>query len=154
MPSDHPAVAGLEAPGAALAWLDSFLAVTGGPAGADPGGPLDDLFAEVFLNGDPAGSAPVPRAALRQALPARERLFTDAGLGHPQLESVTYTPLGGHYGVLLTTWRVSALDGVGRSVQLRSSFVLRLEHERVEAVAYLNDQDLRSVLDPGFGRRP
>jgi hypothetical protein len=154
MPSDHSAVAGLDAPDAARAWLDAFLAVTGGSAGTHPGGPLDGLFAEVFLNGDPSGSAPVPRAALLQALPQREKLFTAAGLGDPRLEAVTYASLGDHFGVLLTSWRVSALDGGGRTVQLRSSFVLRLEDERAEAVAYLNDQDLRSFLDPGLGRTP
>jgi hypothetical protein len=69
------ALEALEAPEPVRAWLHSF--VDSSRSGAD-GGP-GELFAEVFLTGEPGGTATVPRAAFLAALPARERMFRAAG---------------------------------------------------------------------------
>jgi hypothetical protein len=140
------ALEALEAPEPVRAWLHSF--VDSSRSGAD-GGP-GELFAEVFLTGEPGGTATVPRAAFLAALPARERMFRAAGWADPRLGTARYEPLGEHFGALVTGWQMSALDG-GRSLQLRSAFVLRLHGDRAEVIAYLNDQDLGAVLGTGGG---
>jgi len=142
MPSDHIAVAELDAPDSVRVWLGSFTAGTRAGTENVPG----ELFGDVFLSGDPSGVVSVPRAAFLAALPAREQMFRSAGWKDPELETARYEPLGEHYGALLTTWQMSDLEGSGRTVQLRSTFVLRLHDRRAEVVAYLNDQDLRAVL--------
>jgi len=147
MTSDDAGVSRLQAPAAVRAWLDSF--VDSSRSGA--GGELAELFAEVFLSGEPGGAATVPRATFLAALPSRERLFRAAGWTDPRLETARYEPLGEHFGALVTTWQVAGLDGGGRSLQLRSSFVLRLHGDRAEVIAYLNDQDLRALLGASGG---
>lgn len=146
MPSEQVALTQLDAPGPVRAWLAAFTGATRAEGATE----LDGLFAEVFLNGEPAGAAAVPRAAFLQALPAREEMFRAAGWADPELEVARYEVLGEHFGALVTTWRLSSLDGGSRSVQLRSSFVLRLQGDSAEVIAYLNDQDVRALLGAGM----
>lgn len=46
----------------------------GGDAGA-----IAAQFADVFMNADPNGAAPVPKSAFLAALPQREKLFASIG---------------------------------------------------------------------------
>lgn len=145
MPFNQDPVTELDAPALIKAWLAAFTEAS--RSGSTDG--LGSLFGEVFVSADPTGAVAVPKPAFLAALPAREQMFKAAGWADPELETAGYTPIGEHFGVLSTTWRMSALDGGEGSMRLRSSFVLLLRSDRAETIGYLNDQDLRTLLSTG-----
>jgi len=100
-------------------------------------------FADVFLNANPHRCAPLDRAALAAALPARRALFERAGMGPLQLIGGEDQDLGSGFVLAQTRWRAEARD---RTLELRSTYVLRRVDDTFEVVFYLNHQDLAELL--------
>ncbi|MFB9238434.1 hypothetical protein ACFFWC_23370 [Plantactinospora siamensis] len=101
-------------------------------------------FAEVFLNADPNGAQPVPRAALAAALPQRKALFDSIGLLRTHLTAITETALDEHYVLVDTQWSTELRDpgALSGPLDLTSTFVLRREAGTLRIVFYLNHQDI------------
>ncbi|SBT44055.1 hypothetical protein [Micromonospora narathiwatensis] len=98
-------------------------------------------FADPFLLADETGARPVSRAAFLAALPRRERLFADAGLGPAALAEITCHRLDDRYVLVRTDWDAPRVDG-GAPVRLASSYLLHDDGERFRVVLYLNHQGL------------
>jgi hypothetical protein len=113
------------------------------------------MFAEVFMNADPAGVTAIPRSAFIAALPQRQKFFDAIGARTIRLTALAETRLDDNYLLVDTHW-IAELGNDGReTLPLSSSFILRREGEALVVVFYLNHQDIvdivrsRSIRPPG-----
>ncbi|MBX6750912.1 MAG: hypothetical protein IRY85_14775 [Micromonosporaceae bacterium] len=107
---------------------------------------LTDLFLPTFLNVDPNNATAVPTGVLVRALPARERLFTDAGVTGLTLESATETWLDDQHVVVHTTWRLLHPRATDATPPTRSTFLLVDDGGALRVAAYINLTDLPALL--------
>ncbi len=103
-----------------------------------------EMFADPFLYADPSGAHPVPREAFLKSLPARVRMFADAGVGRARLTAVDQQRLDDHYLLVRTEWEAPRLAG-GDPVHLSSSYLMHDDGARLQVVAYLNHQGLQAA---------
>ncbi|MFJ8579903.1 hypothetical protein [Micromonospora sp. NPDC093277] len=132
-------------PEASTAALDtrvrSFLAGLSPDADSVDAHAVGTCFADPFLLADDTGARPVSRAAFLAALPRRERMFADAGLGPAALTGVTCHRLDDRYVLARTEWDAPRIDG-GAPVHLASSYLLHDDGGRFRVLLYLNHQGL------------
>ena len=114
-----------------------FLEALGGEGGTA-------LFHDPFLSLDPSAAVVVGRQQLAAALPARGRMFAQAGVTGLELRDVDVRRLDARHLLAETTWE--SAPGSSRPVSLSSTYLLRQTGERLEAVVYLNHQDVGAVL--------
>ena len=101
-------------------------------------------FADTFMNADPQGVMPVPKAAFIATLPQREKMFQAAGIRRIRLAAVRETVLDPMYILASTDWIAESIDGA--EIPLASSFILRRQASSFVVVFYLNHQDIAAVL--------
>jgi len=129
------------------AFLREFDAVAAGGATSPDGAErLADLFLSTFLNVSLAGASPVGTDLLVRSLPARERLFADAGVTGLTLESATETPLDDSHVTLRTTWRLVHPSATETTPRVESTFMLVDEGGALRIAAYINLTDLPALL--------
>lgn len=116
------------------AFLDDYDA-----AGRAPGGDLGAVFADTFLALDPSHAVSLTPAMLAAALPARRRLFDDAGVGELRRADARELRLDDRHRLVRAEW-VALADG--REVRLVSTLLVR----DAEIVVYLNHTDPREAL--------
>ncbi|NUP73469.1 MAG: hypothetical protein HOQ07_02250, partial [Sinomonas sp.] len=91
-------------------------------------------FAEVFMNADPNHCAPVEKAQLAAALPARRAMFEAAGIDSLRLVDGSSEELTDGYVLARTIWRAEPAQEPG--LELRSTYILRRRADGVEVVFY------------------
>jgi hypothetical protein len=117
--------------------VDDLFAAMGGDGSTSDA--MGEMFADPFLYADAGGARPVPRDAFLESLPARVRMFADAGVGRTELTAADQQRLDDHYLLVRAEWTAPRLAG-GDPVHLASSFVLHDDGSRLQVVAYLNHE--------------
>lgn len=102
------------------------------------------LFADSFLVLDPVRAATVTPAALAAALPARRRMFDNAGVGEFSRTDARQLRLDDRHVLVTADW--SAERAGATPLPLTSTFLLRREGSDYRVVVYLNHTDLAAAL--------
>ena len=110
------------------------------------------LFADSFLVLDPTRAATVTPAALAAALPARRRMFDNAGVGAFSRTDARQLRLDDQRVLVTADW--SAERAGAAPLTLNSTFLLRREGSVYRVVVYLNHTDLAAALNPGSTAKP
>ncbi|HET8590402.1 MAG TPA: hypothetical protein VFM01_12285 [Nakamurella sp.] len=105
-----------------------------------------DMFAEQFLNLDPARAMVVTRDQLSAALPQRQTLFAAAGIRGTRLQHLDVRPLDALHQLADTEWAAEFDDPNAEPLTLRSTFLVRLVDGAWRIVVYLNHQDIVTEL--------
>jgi len=100
-------------------------------------------YAETFLVADPHRALAVTREALVKSLPARRKLFADAGVGSPELIEAQQLDLDPIHRLISARWRAPRVDHA--PVILESTFLVR-RTEPMQILVYLNHKDLAAML--------
>jgi hypothetical protein len=117
--------------------------------GADSGyRDADELFAETFLVLDPNTCRPVARDQFVAALPRHEQAFAALGVERLELATLAEQPIDARHTLVTTTWTVrwQANDQDRPRLTVRSTFLLRDDHNRRQIVVYLNHDDLAARI--------
>ncbi|MFD6179390.1 MULTISPECIES: antibiotic biosynthesis monooxygenase family protein [unclassified Isoptericola] len=118
----------------------------------DEGGSGADGFAEQFLSLDPSTVAVVGREQLRAALPARHAMFGSIGATGTRLSGLDVTRLDDRHVLARTTWDVLFADESAEPMRLESTYLLRRDGGRWQAVVYLNHRDVAAEVAARAGR--
>jgi hypothetical protein len=109
-----------------------------------PDGQAADLFAKSFLAVDPTRALALTPQVLAGALPARRRMFDDAGVGALRRTGARQLPLDGQHVLVNAQWQADRKDA--EPVELSSTFLLRREPEGWRVLVYLNHRDVEALL--------
>jgi hypothetical protein len=132
--------AGWTAPDADIvAFLDEY-----DKRGGTPDGDVTALFAPDFLAVDPADALALKPAVLARALPARRRMFDQAGVGAIRRTAARQLRLDDRHLLLSVDW--AADRTAGQPLRLSSAFLLRLGPEGPRILVYLNHHDVAAML--------
>lgn len=112
--------------------------------GSTPGGDAASLFAPTFLVVDPARALALTPAALAAALPARRRMFDDAGVGDLHRASARELRLDERHALVHAQWQAPRSDGT--DIELSATFLVRREPEGWRVLVYLNHADVAALL--------
>ncbi len=137
--------------------LDQFLSTYERNTSSDDPTQVAAQFADDFLAAGPQGPVIVPAAVFAQKLPARKRLFDEAGLESARLTSRRDLRLGERYVLVETKWRMNfASEGKpGTSMDVGSSFLVDMGGSEPRILVYVAHQDVfqmmkdRKLLPPG-----
>ncbi|MGW4210414.1 hypothetical protein ACWEIJ_20665 [Lentzea sp. NPDC004789] len=110
--------------------------------GSDGGG-LDGVFAATFLALDPHRALALTPQQLGAALPARRKMFADAGVTALRRQSARQQRLDDRHVLVSAEWLAERAAG---PLTVASTFLLRQEDDRHEIVVYLNHTDLAQLL--------
>jgi hypothetical protein len=124
------------------AFLDDFDA--NGRLSPEPGRGPADLFADSFLALDPVRAVTLTPGVLAAALPARRRMFDEAGVGEIRRIDASQLRLDDWHTIVSASW--SAARANAADLQLKSSFLLRRTADGYEIVVYLNHTDVATAL--------
>ena len=104
-------------------------------------------FADTFMNADPGGAVPVPKAAFLAALSGREKVFASIGVTGTRLNSINETRLDDNYVLVDTEWACEMVSSEAEPLTLSSAFILhRDEGGAFKIVFYLNHQDIPEIV--------
>jgi hypothetical protein len=121
------------------AFLDDFDA-RGDGSDAD----VTTLFAPTFLALDPARALAITPAMLAAGLPARRRMFAEAGVGPIRRVDAREIRLDDRHALVSADW-VAERAG-GEPLRLSSMFLLRHEPDGWRVLVYLNHADVAALL--------
>ncbi len=105
-----------------------------------------DAFHEQFLSLDPAKATVVTREQLRAVLPGRAQMFGKVGATGTHLRDLDVRPLDDQHVLSETRWDVEFADENAEPLTLHATYLLRRSDGGWNVVAYLNHQDIGSVL--------
>jgi hypothetical protein len=112
--------------------------------GKAPGGDPAALFAPTFLAVDPARALALTPAALAAVLPARRRMFDEAGVGDLRRTTARELRLDERHALVSARWRASRTDRP--DVELTATFLVRSEPDGWRVLVYLNHADVAALL--------
>lgn len=123
------------------AFLDDYDRL--GHSDGDGDGGLTGVFAATFLALDPHRAIALTPQQLEAGLPARRKMFADAGVTALRRHSARQQRLDDRHVLLSARWQAERAAG---SLTLASTFLLRQEDDHHEIVVYLNHTDLAQRL--------
>jgi len=121
------------------AFLDDFDRRSAGPDSDVTG-----LFAPTFLALDPARALSLTPSMLAAGLPARRRMFEDAGVGPVRRVAARELRLDDRHSLVSAEW--TADRATGEPLRLASMFLVRREPEGWQVLVYLNHADVAELL--------
>lgn len=101
-------------------------------------------FAEHFIATDPQRATMVSPAMLVASLPARRKMFEQAGIGAIHRTGAAQQDLDAHHVLVTTEWE--AERATGDPLRLESTFLLRREADGPRILVYLNHHDITALL--------
>jgi len=110
--------------------------------GTDGGG-LSGVFAATFLALDPQRALALTPQQLAAGLPARRKMFADAGVTGLRRQSARQQRLDDRHVLVSAEWHAERAAG---PLTVASTLLLRQEGDRYEVVVYLNHTDLARAL--------
>ncbi len=111
---------------------------------ATPGGDATALFGPTFLVLDPAHALTMTPSALASALPARRRMFEQAGVGTVRRFAASQLRLDDRHMLISADWNADRTTG--SPLRLSSTFLVRRESEGWRVLVYLNHIDVAALL--------
>jgi hypothetical protein len=112
--------------------------------GKAPGGEAAALFAPTFLAVDPARALALTPAALAATLPARRRMFDEAGVGELHRTTARELRLDERHALVSARWRAPRTDGT--DIELAATLLVRREPDGWRVLVYLNHADVAALL--------
>ncbi|WP_405657823.1 hypothetical protein [Streptomyces sp. NBC_00079] len=125
--------------------LDVFLTEFERRSG-NPESDSGEQFADQCLAADPKQAVMVSRDMLVAALPARRKMFQDAGVGTVRCVQAAQLDLDEQHVLVTADWDAERTGG--QNVRLESTFLLRREEDGPRILVYLNHRDVAALLFP------
>lgn len=101
-------------------------------------------FADQFLATDPARALVLSREALLAALPARRKMFDQAGIGPIRRVAATQLELDATHLLVTSDWAADRADA--EPLMLESTFLIRRDGDDLSILVYLNHNDIMELL--------
>lgn len=112
--------------------------------GDTPGAGAATPFAEQFIATDPQQATVVSPEMLIASLPARRKMFEQAGIGKIRRVGAAQLDLDAHHSLVNTEWEADRWGG--DPLRLESTFLLRRAADGPRILVYLNHHDITALL--------
>ena len=109
---------------------------------------IAELYANVFMFGNPQGVQAVKKEEFVKVLPRRKDFMQAAGLLSSRIDSVEGTKLDSKYMLVKTVWNMRFRANNGDDVTRKTSatYILSTSGDSVEIVFQVDHQDLMKIV--------